>query len=338
MISLWILAILVVFAIGLGHRTSINLKLVRYQRDKLKAHYLARAGISKAIVELEKDKNGCDSLGETWSTGYDSTGKALFTDVEIKPGSGEGFTVKYLYDKDKKIYLCMADEERKININTASPELLVNLLEGCNLNETDAQEITNLIRVWRGDDEPLLNRDAPIYKDFKKLPFSHPEELILVLEYFYQSKAEKDYRNKAREVYLSIKDLIATYAGDEKVNINTAGRKVLEILINTSFEKLRAKGVEVEDPEGLLTKIMTFRDTENGIFTDINLDTVLTDLTDLQKNIINDASDGLKNNIGIQSHYFRIISEGRVPLSGVTSSIDCVFNRNKKEVVYWHEN
>lgn len=340
MISLWILAILVVFAIGLGHRASINLKLARYQRDRLKAYYLAKAGICKAIVELEKDQNGYDTLGETWSTGRDLTGKTLFENVEIEAGSGETFTVKYLYDKDKKIYLCMADEERKININSASPELLVTLLEECNLEETQAQEIANLIRVWRGDEDPLLNTDADAYKDFKKSPFSHPEELILVLEYFYQSKGDKDYGNSAKEIYPGIKDLIAAYylGGNEKVNINTASREVLEILINTCFEKLKTRGVGVENPEGLLTSIMAFRDSENGFFTDLNLDSKLTGLTELQKNIINDSTDGLKNIICIQSNYFRIIADGKISLSKAASYINCVFNRNMKKIVWWHEN
>ena len=52
MINLWILALLVIFAIGLGHRASINLRLLRYQRDALKASLFANAGINKAVMLL----------------------------------------------------------------------------------------------------------------------------------------------------------------------------------------------------------------------------------------------------------------------------------------------
>jgi len=56
MISLWILAILVVFALGLGRRAMMNLRIAKYQKDKLKASCLARAGIKQAIVGI--DVNG----------------------------------------------------------------------------------------------------------------------------------------------------------------------------------------------------------------------------------------------------------------------------------------
>jgi len=72
MIAMWVMAILVIFTLGLGHRASINLRLAKYQKDRLKAAYLAKAGISKAIAILQEDKNtpqtsGYDSLNEIWS-------------------------------------------------------------------------------------------------------------------------------------------------------------------------------------------------------------------------------------------------------------------------------
>ncbi|MBI5144843.1 MAG: hypothetical protein HZA27_01505, partial [Candidatus Omnitrophica bacterium] len=42
-ISLWILAILVVFAVSLAQRAAASLRLARYQRDGLKAYLLAKA-------------------------------------------------------------------------------------------------------------------------------------------------------------------------------------------------------------------------------------------------------------------------------------------------------
>ena len=55
MIVLWILAALVLFALGLGHRASIHLKISSFQKDRIKAGFLARAGIQKAIFLLEQD-------------------------------------------------------------------------------------------------------------------------------------------------------------------------------------------------------------------------------------------------------------------------------------------
>ncbi len=44
MVVLWILAFLVLLGLGLGYSTSIDQRLVSYQRDRLMALYLAKAG------------------------------------------------------------------------------------------------------------------------------------------------------------------------------------------------------------------------------------------------------------------------------------------------------
>ena len=48
---LWILSILVLLSIGLGYTMSLDQKLVGYQKDRLIALYLAKAGAQKAIAE-----------------------------------------------------------------------------------------------------------------------------------------------------------------------------------------------------------------------------------------------------------------------------------------------
>ena len=59
MISLWILAILTILAVGIGHRVSMGLRLARYQKDKLKGLYLAKAGLKVLIVEKNDKPGGC---------------------------------------------------------------------------------------------------------------------------------------------------------------------------------------------------------------------------------------------------------------------------------------
>ena len=105
MITLWILALLVIFTLSLGQRSLINLKLMRYQRDSLKAYYLAKSGINKAIDVLGKDENkDYDSLDESWSTGKDAQDNPILENVKIKDDYKGTFSVKYLYDKDTNDY------------------------------------------------------------------------------------------------------------------------------------------------------------------------------------------------------------------------------------------
>src|SRR5438094_508213 len=50
---LWTLAILVLLSLALGYTTALDQRLVSYQRDRLTALYLAKAGYQRALVELE---------------------------------------------------------------------------------------------------------------------------------------------------------------------------------------------------------------------------------------------------------------------------------------------
>lgn len=336
MITLWILAILVIFALGLGHRATINLRLVKYQRDRLKATYLAKAGINRAIVELETDKNTYDSLNETWSTGSDSTGKSLFENVEIEEGLGETFTVKYLYDKDKNVYLCMADEERKININGIEP-----------LGQKLLKEIFNFVDEFRGlrgikdDAEGLKNAIVDYIDDnsdameggsedeiFKNKPLKIPEELLIILQYFYQEKPVEEYREKAQEIFNNIKDLITVWG--DSVNINTVSEDVLTIL---------ARSVAVNDQEinivsRVVDEILRIRDERTK--------KCFEDKTDIPNDIDRDTTDDdnlitrLKEKLILKSYFFKIVATGKV--GNITKNITAIYDRGSKKIVYWHEN
>src|SRR5216117_461727 len=47
---LWTLAILVLLSLALGYTTALDQRLVSYQRDRLTALYLAKAGYQRALV------------------------------------------------------------------------------------------------------------------------------------------------------------------------------------------------------------------------------------------------------------------------------------------------
>jgi len=328
MISLWILAILVVFAVGLGHRASINLRLARYQRDRLKAYFLAKAGIQKAIVQLENDKNGYDNLDETWSTGIDSvTKKPLFENAEINEGSGETFTIRYLYDKEKGIYLCMSDEERKININFLDKKQLKQLfiLRGL---DADAESLAKTIFEWisgSGTEEEK--------KVFKNERLKTPEELLLILEYFYQQKRLDNFKEKAREVFNNVEDLITTYGGNSNtVNINTISENVLNI-----FANIVADDVQRSCANCVAQKIIELRNyqtekcfkNKDGINLDVNeCPPAAGGLVDILK----------ANFIIFESDNFKIESTGNV--NNVSKKITAIYNRQEenKKILNWHEN
>jgi len=141
------------------------------------------------------------------------------------------------------------------------------------------------------------------------------------------------------DIYNSVKELVTTYPqdGESRININTASQTVLEILMNTYVKILQDRNIPIDNPEGLLRAIIDFRNN-GGIFTDINIEAGIENLSDQQKNILNDPVDGLKNKMTVKSNYFRIICEGKINTVKLKHIIECVFDRQNKKLVFWHEN
>jgi len=330
-IILWILAILAIIAVGVGHRVSMAVRLTAYQRDGAKALALAQAGVNKAIIELERDASGSvDSLRDTWSTGIDSENKKSFETIEVKSGSGETFTVKYLYDKENNTYFCMADEERKININIANQKLLEELLKECGV--TSPETITKNILSWRG--EPIQNPpdddyDALGYKN-KGTKFANTEELALVAGIKGIGDTEPENLEKLMRLVTALDD-------KSKVNINTAGAEVLKILFTTAGAADTLDFGKI-DVDSLIEKIIKYRNNTDIEKTNLFNISVDLDLTEDEKNFVNNVQSKLDELFQVKSNYFRIISTGKVAPSGIERAIECVYDRGNKKVVFWHEN
>jgi len=195
MISLWITAILAVFALGLAHRAALSLQLARYQRDRLQVYCLVKAKLNQAIVLIKEKADNFDNWME-----------------EIDPQSG--FTI--------------VDEGRKINLTgLGEPELKQLFLQTLkDLNEEGAANLAKAVIKWitpqaGGEEQGTL---------LKREPFVIPEELLLVLEDFY--KDEREPRQKAQAAFSVIKDLITIYPPKENmINVNTvpADGKILTL-------------------------------------------------------------------------------------------------------------
>ncbi|MFH1355019.1 MAG: hypothetical protein ABIH19_02600 [Candidatus Omnitrophota bacterium] len=322
-IALWILVILALLAIGIAHRVSLALRLSRYHRERLKAAWLANAGVNFAIKQIETDEAEVDSLKDQWADN-----KEIFEKISLGEGESGFATVSYVfYEGDVvRVIFGVMDEESKININNASGEILTELLISRGVE--NASVLTENIRSWRGDtDISIPEYDQAGYSN-KGDKFSNAEELCLV-------------EGMSSDNYDLIKDLITVYPqnGQAMVNINTASRDVLEILVNTSFNRLEARGVEVENASGLLEAIITFREGDDGIFDNQDIELKLADLiSDLQKNIITDPLDGLKSKVGVQSANYRIISQGNAEDVKLKYKINCVYSRKDKKFISWHQN
>ena len=194
---LWTLAILVLLGLALGYTTALDQRLVSYQRDRLTALYLAKAGYVRALVELERGPiPQTDSYLDSWANNPDA-----FRQTPLGPGS---FTVSYALpgqDPPAGVVYGIVDEDRKININTA-PKAILARLPGM------TEEVVDALLEWRAKHKSLV-----VIED---KPFKLLEELWLV-------------DGMTHEVFQALEPFVTVYS-DGKVNLNTAPREVMAAL------------------------------------------------------------------------------------------------------------
>lgn len=333
MISLWILSILVILAVSLGHRAVISLKLARNQRDGLKAYLYAKSGIYKAVVVLKEDEKAgsptkdYDSREECGVNLENKEPKVFFAQ-EFENGTG-GFRVGYRDPLDKFVY-CMRDEDSKININinTVAPandlekRIIIGLFTENGINDADAKELVDTIVMW-------IDSNTTISKA-KKENFNSLEELLLVFEYYYReikNELPEDARKEAQATYAKIKDSLRV-VGDKKININTASDKTVGILV---FAAANGKTTEASDLAAALNGCRE-RIALEPLKEENDLNNLLTGLSIEQTTIYNI----LKLEIfKVKSDYFRIESTGT---SGrIEKKITAIYGRTAQCFSYWKE-
>ena len=309
-ITLWVVLSLSVLAVSLGHRVSMGLRLSSYQRDRLKALYMAKAAIILAIRQITSDASlDCDSLNENWVDNEE-----VFKKIAFKADMSEFASVSYNIIDDnnetKTIY-GLVDEERKININTASKELLTALLEEFGI-EWEQLDVVNNILIWRGD-IPDTNK---IYENSgypcKSGKFQNIEELILV-----KGINPEDIEKLRKNI---------TVYGEGLTNINTVSFQTLKIISRAIAKKL---SLESNFADTVTTKIITLRN-EVGYFKENNDIKIATTGAE-ETNIFNE----LLKNIVLKSDNFSIEVCGNA--GKIKRKVEVVYNRKEKGIIYWHE-
>ncbi len=221
---LWSLFFLAALALVINTTITAQLGLAGKIRDRATQHYLAKAGIKVAIIEIRADETeNFDALNEPWSNNEDA-----FKEIEI--ADGEYFSIEYSLPTEEedtageKRY-GLIDEERKININTAPVEVLKQFFEIVGeTSSQDATDIADAIIDWIDeDDEPSDNGAESSYYEgleagypCKNAEFEILEGLLLV-------------KGVTQTIFNKVNDRLTVY-GSGSVNINTADALVLQSL------------------------------------------------------------------------------------------------------------
>lgn len=338
-ITLWILAILTILSVGISGRMGLELKLAGYYRDNMKALYLAKAGIERAVAEKEINDTAPDSdtLNETWANSPGLFDKKNPFNEETETGNSY-YTVKYTYKESKEAegvdLYGMMDEASKININKIlepdrKQQLITLLVKVCGLDEVGATAKVDALMDWIDTDPTAQgtseDENSKYYPDMgsgycKNGPLDSIEELLLV-KGFEDSAILYGDKNQGK---IGIIDYITIHTDDGKVNVNTAPKEVLQAL---GFK---------DDFETIADKIIAYRNNPENppIASPQGLTTALTDLTSEEINKINSVIPYLTTTSAV----FRINAYGNV--NNVRKHINCVAKLipgSLYEIKYWNE-
>lgn len=227
--SLWILALLGIFAAQIGLRVRQRAALLSKIESRSQLHHIAEGGLKKAIAALRSDIQLAHGMYTALSKYNRHNNQNLFNGITIGQGKAD---VKYQYYNDASNQyedrFGFVDEERKLNVNVAGVKILKRLIRNVAVdNEDEAQEIAEAIIDWR---ELGQSRLTGFYSDdyYANLEFPYEPknadfELIDELKLIH---------GVTQEVFERLRPFITVY-GDGKININTA-----------SFDVLLALGLE----------------------------------------------------------------------------------------------
>lgn len=304
-LALWVLTILVILAVGVGFQMSLEAKVAGTHRDRLRALSLARSALSRAIWTLEQDDPAVDSLGEPWATGIGKEGEPLFEAVPLDESSGGSWSI--FYEKEdpeesegkQELVYAFLDEDRKINLNLASREQLVNIASA--LKEMDLEMVDMVVKIlaWRGD--PIEDPQDTWYLvgKPKEAPFEQLEELRL-------------FEGMTEALFEELKGIVTVYGPTEgesfDVNINTTDSRILQYL--GLQETLAGEWIALRD-EAPITSI------EDAIKT-------LKERREWSSEEVNEFKK-VKPHLGVGSRWFKIQAQGTIGQGRVQRNIEVVF-------------
>ncbi|MBI5149197.1 MAG: general secretion pathway protein GspK [Candidatus Omnitrophica bacterium] len=327
---LWCLFFLSVLAVAIYAYVAPQVGLAQRVKERAQTYYLAEAGVKTAVFMLGDDQSpDYDALNETWA-GDEET----FRDIRL--GDQGYVSIKYEYAPSddsgaSETRYGLVDEERKINVNKATVEILQRLFE--TVAQTTAQEaddIADSILDWIDeDDEPRPNGAESGY--YKNLAGGYPcpngkfetlEELLLV-------------KGMTPEIFAKVKEHVTVY-GAGQVNINTSGKDVLEALGMSG---------------ALAEKVIQFRrgnDSLEGTKDDNIFESAATVAATLTAAAALSAEEAIELNsvlaaqlICVRSDYFHGESSGELRYDEEAGSLaltKVVFILDRdKHIRYWHE-
>lgn len=233
---LWVLTLMTLIVTEFAYSMRVEALSVRNFKDEAKARQLARAGINFALAELMRDYT-IIFLNKDGNTSFAKRqGGALTILPSRRTLEFAGGNIDY----------SITDESGKINLNTASREMIASILKNSGVTGADRDVIADSILDWRdeGHEYHLNGAEDDYYLSLpepygaKDGPFNTVDELMLVKGvtptiFYGRDNLPAEYEVDSAdslEGYSGINRHF-TVKGDAKINVNTAGETVLEAFL-----------------------------------------------------------------------------------------------------------
>jgi general secretion pathway protein K len=325
---IWAITILSIFTVSVNKQVTAELVFGRWLMDKTLTRGFAKAGIERALYELEQDKLQIfDGLNENWAANPEAF-------KQVPMGSGDYSVVcdpEQGYDmsvKDKFRY-GVCDEAARLNLNTATEDMVRNLLTAVfpEMEDKIKTDIAQSLIDWRDPDDAKLSNGAEeneyaslkVPYQIRNGPLESVEEFLMV-------------RGVTPEIYNGVRPYVTVYT-DGKINFNTAPLKVLQALgLNPELAERVAEYRKGGDGQEGTEDDQIFMDA-GSITASFSASEEFSSEDFAQT--VNAISAGL---VGIRSNVFRIYSIGRLIRGSrsVDELITCVARRDGK-MLYWKE-
>lgn len=316
---LWILLAMSLLALTFAASIRTEVDAARNLVEQKQAYYLARSGIEYAIHKIRASQSPSRQQLQPSADGNVNNNFSqdplieLYTEpvrLEVEGGVVE---------------VTITPENGKIDVNTADPNLIFNLLLMIGLNETDAAIISDSIADWRDQDDEVSDAGAEL-DYYQGLPDPYfpkngrldvPEELLLVRgvtpEIYFGINGTTSDGQPAR--FYGLQDYLTTFGTARAIDVNAAPVQVLAAIPELDYQdaiaidQMRAEGpIRVGDIQAQLPGITT---------------NVLAFLTDRRTSLV-----------------YTLDAVARLSHSGTTNRVRCVVRlagRGKHNIVYWNE-
>lgn len=212
MLVLWALVLLTIMVTEFAYSMKTEVASTRNFKEGTEAYYAAVAALDLAKAEILAAKD---------NTYLDKSGKLVFGE-KAPERSGVIGSTEYSYE--------IIDEDRKLNINSASPEQIRYVLKESGIEDSALDTLVDSIMDWKdADNLHRLNGAEDEYYGSLAKPYSSKDDLFDSLEELALVKGFKPemiYGSKEGKYRGLHRYMTARSSG--MVNINTADRMVLE--------------------------------------------------------------------------------------------------------------